>query len=414
MNILFVTKSLPYPPNAGFKKRTYHLIKGLSKDNRVSVICSGNYEQEKANVEALKECTHSITLIPSTQRHSRILNLFSPLPFNIKRWNSLLIKKAIEQIIKKEQIDLILCDSIYQAGNIPSNSCYKVLAEHNIESVIIRRYAETENNIAKRTYAFAELRKMRNYENRMWPEFDLCLVCSEEDKKIIQSRISKQSVEVVPNGVDIEYFKPLELIRDAERGMRNEDGSPHPAPRKPHNENNSLVYTGEIGWHPNKDAIIYFAREIWPLIKKEVKDVLFYVVGNNPPDEIKKLSEKDTSIIVTGFVEDIREYIGKASVFVTPLRIGSGTRLKILEAMAMGKPVVSTSIGCEGIEVTNGENIIVADKPAEFKDKVIELFNNQQLKTSLSISARKLIEERYSWGKITQKLNNIISGLKII
>jgi len=390
MNILFVTKQLPYPPNAGYKMRTYQLIRGLSGENKVSLICMGSVEEDKESVEALKEYVNSVTLIPSKQTPSRLLNLLSPAPFNISRWRSALMRKAAGEIIQKEQIDLIICDSIYQSGNIPSNSCCKVLAEHNVESVIIRRFTGLEKNILKKAYALLEWLKMRRYEDKTWPEFNKCLVVSEQDRAILEVRMRSNNIDIVPNGVDTGYFYPQQT------GI------------KPL----SLIYTGEIGWHPNTDAVIYFAREIFPLIKKKVADASFYVVGNNPSSEVLKLAEKDKSIIVTGFVEDIRSYIAQSEVFVVPLRIGSGTRLKILEAMAMGKPVVSTSIGCEGIGVSHGKNIIVADGPEEFTDKVIELFNNQELKAKLALSARKLVEEKYSWTKITQELNSVIRQLQ--
>ena len=186
----------------------------------------------------------------------------------------------------------------------------------------------------------------------------------------------------MPNGVDCSYFTP------SKNGM------------KPH----SLVFTGSMDWEPNNDAIFYFIKHIYPLIKKKVQEISFTIVGRDPSDALIKLASKDKSIELTGRVDDVRPYIANSCLYIVPLRIGGGTRLKILEAMAMGKTVISTSIGAEGLEVTSEENIILADEPQVFAKRALELFENNNLRKNIESSGRKLTEQKYSWDIIADKL----------
>jgi len=312
------------------------------------------------------------------------LALFSPLPFGIKNRYSPVMKNKVEEVVKVEQIELIVCDSIYQSLHVQFGKCLTVLNEHNVESMIVSRYLKTETNIIKKLYASLELSKILNFENKMWKAFDSYFVCSDIDKEAMEKRCRTKNIKVIPNGVDINEFYPqLEV------------------PLKPF----SLIYTGQINWHPNEDALIFFLKEIYPLIKNKVPEVNFWIVGKGPTEIIKRFAEQDKSITVTGFVDDVRPYMLQSQVFVVPLRIGSGTRLKILEAMAMGKAVVSTTIGCEGLAVKDEENILVADKPDVFAEKVVTLLQNTERTKALESAGRCVVEKEYSWDAIEEKIN---------
>lgn len=394
MNILFLTKELPYPPNNGHRNRSFHMLRGLAKKHDVALICFGDKEGGKDRT-GLGEYCSSITYIPLKKPQGKIGfffsvlgGIFSGFPHAIASRYSLAMQEAVESLLKDGKADLIVCDSVYQSVHMPKHARVKtILAEHNIESLIIYRYFKTEKNIFKKIYAFMEWTKFRSFEDKTWPLFDKCLVVSEPEKQEISRRTNQRNIEVIPNGVDTVNF-------NFNRGRENP---------------NSLIYMGQMNWHPNIDAVVYFLNKVFPLIRKQVSEATLYILGHNPPEKIGKLAEQNNAII-TGFVEDVRPYVAQSAVFVVPLRIASGTRLKILEAMAMGKAVVSTGIGCEGLDVTDGKNIVIADKPDEFAESVIKLLQNPSLRKQIGSAARQLVEEQYSWDKIMGTLNMAING----
>jgi sugar transferase (PEP-CTERM/EpsH1 system associated) len=386
MNILFITKELPYPPDSGFRNRTFHLIKGLAHKHKISLVCCA---EKNAVLNGVSPYCFTIELVEFKKPDRSFLNLFFSLffvrPYSVRsRFNPVMKTKA-ERLLASQHFDLFICDSIYQAMQMPDTNVPKIITEHNIESSIMRRYAKVEKNPFIKLGVWIEYLKMRHYENVTWKRFNACLVCSEADKRELQERVPTQKVDVIPNGVDLDYFTTISA----------------------ESKNHSLVYVGQMNWHPNIDAVVYFLKEMYPRIKADVSDVSFSIVGSNPPEEIKKLAQKNGAN-TTGYVPDTRPFVSGAQVFVVPLRIGGGTRLKILEAMAMGKAIVSTSIGCEGIGATHEKNILIADSPADFVKCVIRIFNDKTLKGNLGIAARKFVEENYSWNRITQKLNVVI------
>jgi sugar transferase (PEP-CTERM/EpsH1 system associated) len=393
MNILFVTKELPYPPNNGHRIRSYNIIRGLSKNNAVILFAFGDQEKEAAKLAALQQYCVSIKVITLNRKGPKYFslfgNLFSPLPYGVKKRYSSLMKDSIKKYLQTSKIDIICCDSIYQSLHIPFNTSRKILFEHNIESVILRRYSATEKNLLKKLYIAVQAQKMDIFQEREWNKFDGRIVVSEDDHRIMSSRVKSAGIDVIPNGVDTTYYSPQNVQA----------------------EQFCLVFSGQMDWFANEDAVLYFSREIYPHIKKRIPNVTFWIVGRNPTKKIENLAQKDKSIIITGFVKDVRSYIATSKVVIVPLRIGSGTRLKILEAMAMGKAIVSTKIGCEGLDVTDGENILMADKPLDFAQKIIELFENPSMAKKLEQAGRKLVEEKYSWDKIIRNLNTTINNL---
>ena len=229
---------------------------------------------------------------------------------------------------------------------------------------------------------------MKKWETKFAMNFDLCVTMYDNEKKFLQSINPKLNIAVIPNGVDVENFKPL-----------------------PDNfRTNNLLYIGKMDYQPNVDAVLYFIKEIFPVIKRETKNIKFIIVGSNPAKEIKQL-ENNKDIIVTGYVNDVRPFYEQCALSVVPLRAGGGTRLKILESMAFGRPVISTSIGCEGLDVCNNENIIISDKPQEFARKTIELLQNKDFREKISKNARNLVECNYSWKSIAKRQIQIYEKL---
>jgi glycosyltransferase involved in cell wall biosynthesis len=301
------------------------------------------------------------------------------------------MKGLVEKTFINSKCDVLICDGIHMAVNVPFDlSCRKVLDEHNVESTIIERFMKLVKNPLAKIYSCIELLKFKNYENKLWPRFNEIHVCSGVDKIQVEKRSGHRNVKVVPNGVDCASHKPQE-----HKSARAQE------------KHFQLVYSGLMGWKPNEDAALYFAKEMYPRIKDKMKNVNWTIVGKGPKEEVKNL-EKEGSIKVTGFVDDVKPYIYGSDVFVVPLRIGSGTRLKILEAMAMGIAIVSTSIGCEGIDVEHGKNIFIADDPGDFAKCVVDLLSNDGLRFSIAEAGRKLVEEKYDWDIIGNDLAKMI------
>lgn len=275
-------------------------------------------------------------------------------------------------------------------------SIYKVIDKLNIEFVRSWRRLRTISaqafpiNWGLRLLYGAIALRLQRYEINTLSHFGKVIVCSEKDAHTLKSMRPGLNVEIIPNGVDINYFF-----------------------QRPEKEDeNIIVYTGAFAYEPNVDAVIYFAKEVMPIIRKEISDVRFIVVGSDPPKKILSLKNFDASIVITGYVDDIRPFVGDAKVFVAPLRMGSGTRLKILQAMAMGKPVVTTTVGCEGLTVENGTHLLIADSPLEFAKLIIELLKNKELRQKIGAQARQLVCEEYAWPKIQATLLRVFDRIE--
>jgi glycosyltransferase involved in cell wall biosynthesis len=309
------------------------------------------------------------------------LNLFSPLPFVAKKYDVPLMRQKIREIIQREHIDLVHVDmlplTVYlnEFENLP-----KILVNHNVESIRLYRWFKTEPNPVKKAYLGIQWLKLRSFERSAMNKFDGCVVVSEIDKELLIKMKVKSSLFVVPNGTDTKFFKPSNGKVVA----------------------NSVLWIGHMDVHTNKDAVLYFWKDIYPILRRKYPKVKVTFVGTAPPKEIAAAARTDGNVKVTWFVDDIRPYIDEAAVMVVPIRIGSGTRLKILDAMAMGKAIVSTAVGCEGINVSNGKNILIADNPEDFANKTIELLKNPDMRINLEKNALELVKT-YDWSLIGEK-----------
>jgi glycosyltransferase involved in cell wall biosynthesis len=262
-----------------------------------------------------------------------------------------------------------------------------VLDEHNIEYELLYRLFRKERSIVRKLYNGVEYVKVKRSERSTWSRVDACLVTSEREEHTVRRHAPRTRTRVVPNGVDLEVFQPQET------------------PTDPH----SLVFVGTMNYRPNADAVIYLAGEILPEIWKTRPDVTLTVVGQEPPEEVRRLA--GPRIAITGWVDDVRPYVRRAAVVVTPVRIGSGTRLKVLEAFAMGKAVVSTPLGCEGIAVKDGEHLLVADNPADLAARVVRLLDDPALAIRLGMQGRALVERTYGWRAVVDDLDALHSEL---
>ncbi len=401
MRILWLKTELLHPVDKGGKIRTYHMLKQLKRDHKITYLTLDDGTADKEARERATEYCHELICI-SHQRHRKFtagfyanlaLNLASNLPYAIAKYGSAEMRRQIQELTNKNLYDVVVCDFLAPAVNMPRNlSCPSVLFQHNVEAMIWKRHSEVQTNQLKRTYLVGQWRKMQAFEGVMCRRFDRVVAVSREDSELMQREYRITAVDEVPTGVDTTFFRP----RCAER-------------REPRN----LVFTGSMDWLPNEDAIRYFTTQIMPLIKQKLPDVSLTVVGRDPYPALLELSRRDPSIIVTGRVEDVRPYMERAAAYVVPLRIGGGTRLKIFEAMAMEKPIVSTTIGAEGLPVQQGAEILLADTPADFAAAVLRVLTDEEFASHLGRSSAKLVREQFGWNRVARRFAEICETLGV-
>lgn len=307
-------------------------------------------------------------------------NLASRLPYFMQKYKSKEMRRAIAEQTESGQFDVVVCDFLMSSINVPPRlNCPAVLFQHNVEAMIWKRHYEVQRNLPKKAYLYGQWRKAVAYERDACRRFDYVVTVSVDDREMTREQYGVERVADVATGVDTDYFRP--------RGL---------AERVAHN----LVFTGSMDWLPNEDAIRYFTEQIMPLVKREVPEATLTVVGRNPYPSLIEMSRRDSSIIVTGRVDDVRPYMERASAYVVPLRIGGGTRLKIYEAMAMEKPIVSTTIGAEGLPVRDGRELLLADTPEAFAAEVVRVLKNQEFARELGARAAAVVREQFGWGPV--------------
>ncbi|MFH1096473.1 MAG: TIGR03087 family PEP-CTERM/XrtA system glycosyltransferase [Candidatus Desantisbacteria bacterium] len=393
MKILFISQRLPYPPIRGDKIRSFNMLRGLSKLHDISVISFIRSDEEMTDVEALKQYCASVDVCMLSEWESKLnacFGVFSSKPLTLSWYYSKHLMDMIQMKIRDEKFDLlfVVCSSMAQYV-FDNDSMLKIIDLMDVDSEKWVQYAKRTHFPHSWIYSL-EAKRLRRYESAINSVFDCCMVVSEEEKRIFSSFSSNSNkINVISNGVDTKYFKPLV-----------EEYVP-----------NTIVFTGAMDYFPNTDAMVFFCKEIFPLVKEKMPDIILYIVGSNPTKEVQRLAN-NKDIIVTGYVDDTRPYIGKAAVCVVPLRVAQGTQNKILEAMAMGTPVVTTSFGFKGIEGSeNGKDIIVADDCNDFAERVIEILKNKELRSYLSQNGKKLIEKQYNWDVPVDKLQKIIEKI---
>ncbi len=392
MKIIWVKAGGLVPLDSGGKIRSFHIARELAKRHEVTLF---TFYVKEANDEhpALSAVFHQVVTHPLNVRTGRgfgealsyLSTFFSPLPFSLAKYCRPEVARHLREVLAAESYDIILCDFLNAAGVVPFDlGIPVVLFTHNVEALIWRRHWEVATHPVWKFVCQREYDKMRAAELDYLRRSTRVLTVSDTDTALFAKEINPEKITTIPTGVDIDYFQPT--------------GGEEP---------DSVVFTGSMDWMPNEDGILYFVAEILPLIRQQRPETKLWVVGRKPGKSIRALAESDPGIQVTGRVEDIRPYIAKGAVYVVPLRVGSGTRLKIFEAMAMGKAVVSTTIGAEGLPVTGGSNIILADEPQQFAESVCRLLTSPEERRQVGNAARRLVEEKYGWGAVARHLENV-------
>lgn len=390
MRILWLKTELLHPVDKGGKIRTYQMLKELRRDHEVTYLALDDGADKSAREQAEEYC-HELICVPHLPREKFTpgfyaelgLNLVSRLPYAIARYSSPEMRGKIQELTTDGTFDLVVCDFLAPAINVPHKlPCRSVLFQHNVEAMIWQRHFETQTNPLKKAYLYRQWRKMLAFESVTCRRFDQVIAVSREDREWMRREYGVTAIDDVPTGVDTDFFRPLGAEAVAA-----------------HN----LVFTGSMDWLPNQDAMQYFTAQIMPLIKRRLPDVTLTVVGRDPYPALVELSKRDPSVTVTGRVDDVRPYMERAGAYVVPLRIGGGTRLKIFEAMAMEKPLVSTTIGAEGLPVNNGRELLLADTPESFAEAVVRVLSEQKLASDLAQRAAALVRAQFGWDRVAAR-----------
>jgi sugar transferase (PEP-CTERM/EpsH1 system associated) len=388
LKILVLCRELPLPLTSGEKIRCYHILKELAQRHEVSLVSLVLKEPELGYVEELsKLCQHVYTFrFNLSKKRSALSSVFSVLPWDVVAFNDRLVKSKISELLKTQKYDVIWVNFLAMSGYIDSSllgDTKLILDQHNVDNLVWAGYARNSHNLAMKIFALLNLQKVKLYQNKIFKYFDTVVSVSEADAKYMREHNNSTiDIKCIPNGVDTDYFLPA-LVE---------------------NKGNIIVLCASMDVDMNIDAALNFSR-IFPLIKKKVIDSEFWIVGRNPPKQILNL-QKQGYIKVTGSVADVRPYYEKAKVVIAPYRFGGGTKLKILEALAMNLPIVSTKIGCQGINTTGIGEIKIHDNMVDFAGAVIEVLETNEAKTTeRNNGARKIVEERYGWSTILQALS---------
>ncbi|HUF92444.1 MAG TPA: glycosyltransferase [Candidatus Limnocylindria bacterium] len=386
LRILWVKVGGLWPLNTGGRLRTFHTIAELSQRHEVTVVTTHlPGDDDHALAAQLPACARVISLphAPTKVGSAAFVlattrSWLSPLPLDVWRWRLPAVRQEVDRLLATGRVDLCVADFLVAVPNVPMGGPVPVvLFEHNVEHVIWKRLAQAPGPVWRRALLELEWRKMRRFEAAACTQADLTLAVSEADRRLLAATAPAARVAAVETGVDIEYF----------------------APNGWHEKPATIVFTGSLDWYPNEDAVLHFVNEILPRVRAEVDAARFVVVGRHPSLKLRAAAEA-AGAIVTGTVDDVRPYLAEAAVCVVPLRIGGGTRLKIFEALAMARPVVSTTIGAEGLPVTPGEHLVLADGPEDFARAVVALLRDPARGRALAAAGRALVEQRFSWGRV--------------
>jgi len=402
MRILWLKSDLLLPLDKGGKLRTWHLMRHLARQHEITYVAFAEPDTPAANISGMREVAARVDTIERAEPAKGTLRFYAdaamhlvdPLPYACGKYRSRAFRSRVDALLAAQRFDLIVCDFLFPAVNLPKRlPCPAVIFTHNVESEIWRRHAETKAGRLGRLFYGMQYRRMLRYEGSTLARFDGVLAVSDVDRatfaKLYPDSI-RQPVHVVQTGVDTEYFRP----------------APTREPRVP-----DMVFTGSMDWLPNEDAMLFFCREVLPLVRAELPDATLTIVGRAPTPAVKRLAEDYAGVRVTGRVDDVRPYMNDAAAYIVPLRIGGGTRLKIFEAMAMGKAVVSTTVGAEGLPVTDGEHVLLADTAPAFAGAIVSLVRDGQQRRALEDAGRALVVQRYDWSAVAGALDLALQGI---
>ncbi|HKQ66296.1 MAG TPA: glycosyltransferase family 4 protein [Methylomirabilota bacterium] len=391
MRLIWVKVGGLWPVNTGGRIRSFHMLRELSRRHHVSLLTThAPPDDPLALAAALPECeVVSVPWALAKQGSARFAlalmgSWLSPLPVDLYKARVPALRRELSRRLAGEKVDLLVADFLLAAPNVGhSASPPMVLFAHNVEHVIWQRMREVERRAWRRALLSLESRKMRRYEARACARARLTIAVSDADRRLLAAAAPSARVSAVPTGVDVDYFAASGVAEAPDR----------------------LVFTGSMDWYPNEDGIAHFIEAVLPRIRRAVPTAALTVVGRNPSARLQALAAA-AGVEVTGLVDDVRPHMAAAAVYVVPLRVGGGTRLKIFEALSMAKAVVSTTIGAEGLPLTPGRDYLAADEPAAFADAVVALLRDPVRRRAIGAAGRRLVEARYSWPRVVDEFEN--------
>jgi sugar transferase (PEP-CTERM/EpsH1 system associated) len=389
--LLWLNSGLLLPLDKGGKLRTWHVMRHLAARHDITYLSFEDSTQTVADRRGMSEVCSRLETVPRTDAAKGTWRFYADAagyvidqaPYAVAKYRSFAYRSRLEDLLAAEHYDLVVCDFLPPVVNLPAQlPCPSIVFTHNVEAEIWRRHAEQAANPASKYLMTQQWKRMLRFEADALARFDLALAVSEADRETfarLYPRSLRAPVHVVQTGVETDYFVPATA-----------------APERAH-----MVFTGSMDWLPNEDGMTYFCREILPKIRRAEPDATLSIIGRAPTPAVRKLAEIP-GVDVTGRVDDVRPHIARGSVYVVPLRIGGGTRLKIFEAMSMAKAVVSTTIGAEGLPVTTGRNIEMADEPDAFAQSVVRMIRDTDARRSIEAAARQLVVEKYDWSAVAK------------
>lgn len=399
LKILFLSQRFLFPQDTGGKIRTSKILEKLSKNNDLTVISNVEIPKDEPYLDDTAKIAKKFIPVywKEAKRYSMkfyfnvLKRSFSKYPVTMLNDFSKGLENALLTELQNEDYDLAICDfmqstlNFRKIKNIPT-----MLFTHNVEAMIAKRHMDNSKNPAMKVFWWLQYRKMKYWEGKMVNKFDGVIVVSDNDEQIMKDWYGiAEKIYKIPTGVDTDYYQPREVAIKEKQ----------------------MVFVGAMDWLPNEDAMYYMVNNIFPLVKQKEKDASMVIVGRNPSARIEKAVSKIDDIEMTGWVDDTRDYIHESSIFVVPIRIGGGTRIKIYEAMACGKPVISTSIGAEGLPLEHGKHVYLEDNATDFANRIIELYNSKTAREQMGQSARNYVYENYRWEIVAKVFYDICDNV---
>jgi polysaccharide biosynthesis protein PslH len=406
--ILILTPQTPYPPDQGAPIRNYHLLKHLGKNpaNEVTLLSftrlDETTEQQTRAREELERYCKRVEFVPVPPPRSKATRLktliLNPLPDLALRLGSAQFQAKLNELVRQTKFDFVQCEALELAPFVQKafagyvSRPKLILDNHNAEYLLqYRAYESDRKRGLKRlplaAYSWLQAHRLRKYEAESLAFFDYAIAVSKPDREALLKISPNTKITVIPNGIDTGEFAPSDSAGTADQ----------------------LIFTGSMDFRPNVDAMVWFGREVWHLLKQRKPNAKMYIVGRRPLPVVKALEELD-GISVTGWVADARPYMRESSLYVVPIRMGGGVRFKVLEALAMGKPLLTTSMGADGVDLIADKHAVFADTAADFVEKAAQLLDNPAKRAELARAGREFVVDNYDWDKITPLLDKMLDG----
>jgi glycosyltransferase involved in cell wall biosynthesis len=393
MKILWIKSDFLHPTTRGGQIRTLEMLRRLHAGHEIHYVAldhaneaegrrrSGEYSRKAYGIPHYAPSRRSLRFVGQL-----VWGLLANEPVSISRYRSRAMRRLLENLMGTEDFDCVVCDFLSPAVNVPDLNGV-VLFQHNVETVIWERHAAVASNSLTRWYLRRQADKMRAFEQGVCTSVAHIVAVSEADASLLRERFGASSVSAIPTGVDVSRFTPPSVIEpDAD-----------------------CVFLGSMDWLPNIDGVVYFVNEVLPIIRRTNPSATLTIVGRRPGPEIRALAHRDRGITVTGTVDDVRPYLWRSRISVVPLRVGGGTRLKIFEAMAAKVPVVSTTIGAEGLDVLAPDHIRLADTPEGFAGECVALLNSAEQRKCLADAAWDRVSKRFSWDAVVREFEDTLT-----